>query len=92
MEWRGGMDLDALLFHYFGSEDLASVPAATLDQGKERLAIDFGTEREPGRKFALWVLMEGLGCAPFPADAFPKHPALKRAAEDYLTAAERLES
>lgn len=84
------MDLDALLHHYFGTEDLESVAPEDLARGREALAIDFGVEQDPGRKFALWVLMSGLGFAPLPAEAFDKHPALKRAAEDYLTASERL--
>ena len=85
------MDLDALLHHYFGSGDLETLDDAALEHGKHRLTIDFGTEREPGRRFALWSLMEALGIAPLPADAFAKEPKLKRAADDYLSAAWRLE-
>lgn len=84
------MDLDGLLHHYFGTDDLAALSPDALAHGREALAVDFGKEQEPGRKFALWVLMEALGFAPLPADAFEKHPALKRAAEDYLTASERM--
>ncbi|HEU4968280.1 hypothetical protein [Sphingomonas sp.] len=84
------MDLDALIEHYFGPGDLESMPPAVLAEGRERLTIDFGKEQEPGRKFALWVLMEALGFAPLPAEAFPKNPELKRAADDYITASEQL--
>lgn len=84
------MELDGLLFHYFGAEDLTLLSPDALANGREALAIDFGVEQEPGRKFALWVLMEALGFAPLPAEAFEKHPQLKRAAEDYLTASERM--
>jgi hypothetical protein len=90
MEWRGRMELDALLHHYFGTADLATLSPEALERGREALTVDFGVEQEPGRKFALWVLMEALGFAPLPAEAFPKHPELKRAAEDYLDASERL--
>ena len=86
----GPVDLDALIEHYFGPGDLEALAPETLARGREALTIDFGKEQEPGRKFALWVLMEALGFAPLPAEAFPKHPELKRAAEDYLTAAERM--
>ncbi len=48
-------------------------------------------EREPSRKFALWTLLETLGEAPLPAEAFAKEPKLKAAAEDYLRAAYRME-
>ena len=85
------MDLDILLRHYFGTDDPDTISDLGFTLGSERLRIDFGTEREPGRRFALWTLMEVFGIAPPPADAFPKDPALKRAAEDYLTAAYRVE-
>jgi len=85
------MELDALLLHFFGPEDPASLTAAEYDLAIERLKIGFGIEREPGRKFALWCLMDALDVAPLPAEAFAKEPALKAAAEDYLKAAFRLE-
>ncbi len=85
------MDLDALILHFFETEDPSSLTESEFERGIERLKIAFGMENEPGRKFGLWTLMEGMGIAPFPADAFPKHPQLKAAAEAYLTAAYRLE-
>ncbi len=85
------MDLDALILHFFETEDPAELTEADYERGIERLKIGFGVEREPGRKFALWTLMDALGVAPLPADAFAKEPALKAAAEDYLSAAFRLE-
>jgi hypothetical protein len=84
------MELDALLRHYFGTDDPDAVTALGLATGRERLLIDFGMEQEPGRRFALWTLLEVFGGAPLPAEAF-KDPALRRAAEDYLDAAYRLE-
>jgi hypothetical protein len=86
-----GMDIDALLHHYFGTDDPDAITDLGFTLGSERLRVDFGTEQEPGRRFALWVLMEVLGFAPLPAEAFLKDPALKHAAEDYLTASERME-
>ena len=85
------MDLDALIRHFFETDDPATLTEADFELGLERLKIGFGVEREPGRKFALWTLLEALGAAPLPADAFAKEPALKAAAEDYLSAAFRLE-
>ena len=64
------MDLDALLRHYFGTADVASLSAESYERGQEALAIDFGTERDPGRRFALWALMHMLGTAPDPEAAF----------------------
>ena len=85
------MDFDALLRHYFDTADLEAVDATAFDNGKHRLEIDFRTERDPGRKFALWTLMDALGFAPLPAEAFEKDPATRRAAEDYLSAMWKLE-
>lgn len=85
------MDLDALILHFFEVEDPAELSESEFERGLERLKIGFGVEREPGRRFALWTLMDALGVAPLPAEAFAKEPALKAAAEDYLKAAFRLE-
>ena len=85
------MDLDALLHFYFGSDDLETIDPVRFAMGKEKLAVDFGVERDPSRRFALWTLMEAFGFAPLPAEAFKKDAALRRAAEDYLTAAYRVE-
>lgn len=85
------MDLETLLHHFFGTEDPGTLSEAEFERGLEQLWIGFGTEREPGRRFALWTLMDGLGIAPLPAEAFAKEPLLKAAAEDYLKAAYRLE-
>lgn len=84
------MDLDTLLQRYFATDDLASLDAATLARGREQLGIDFGVEREPSRRFALWVLMEALGMAPPPAEAFDKEPGLRAAADDWLRQTYRL--
>lgn len=85
------MDLDQLLDHYFAADDPDAIAPDALAAGKERLAIDFGVERDPSRKFALWTLMDALGFAPPPAEAFEKEPDLRRAADNYLSAAWRLE-
>ncbi len=85
------MDLDALILHFFHVEDPAELTEADYELGLERLKIGFGVEREPGRRFALWTLMDALGVAPLPAIAFAEEPMLKAAAEDYLKAAFRME-
>ncbi len=87
------MDLEALLTHYFGTAELDTIAADAFTRGQEKLTIDFGVERDPGRRFALWTLMDAIGIAPLPAEAFkkPEEAGLKRAAEDYLSAAWKLE-
>ena len=85
------MDLDTLLQHFFGSDDPSALSEEEYDRAIGQLKIGFGVEREPGRRFALWCLMEALGIAPLPADAFAKEPKLKAAADEYLSAAFRME-
>ena len=85
------MELDTLLQHFFGTEDPSQLSEDEYDRAIGQLKIGFGVEREPGRRFALWCLMEALGIAPLPADAFTKEPKLKAAADEYLSAAFRME-
>ena len=58
------MNFDDQLNRYFGTTDLASVPADALDTGLERMRVDLGLETDRGRRFALWALMHMLGAAP----------------------------
>ncbi|MEQ1543137.1 MAG: hypothetical protein ABL926_12885 [Novosphingobium sp.] len=85
------MELDSLISHFFGTDDPASLTEAEFARALEKLTIAFGVEREPGRRFALWTLLHAFDLAPLPAEAFAKEPQLKAAAEDYLSAAFRLE-
>ena len=84
------MDLDALLHNFFGTTDLESLSGEAIEAGRERLSIAFGTERDPGRRFALWTLLHGLGEAPDPAVAF-KDRREREAAEAYARAVARAE-
>ena len=85
------MELDTLLQHFFGTDDPSQLSDDEYEQAVDQLKIGFGVEREPGRRFALWCLLEALGIAPLPADAFAKEPKLKAAADEYLSAAFRME-
>jgi hypothetical protein len=84
------MDFDLLLLHFFGTTDLDDLAPEAIEGGAERVRIAFGTEAEPGRRFALWTLLHALGDAPDPAEAF-KDAGLRRAAEDYAREADRLD-
>ena len=83
------MDLDALLHHYFGTDDLDTLDDQAIEDGRQRAAIAFGTESDSGRRVALWILLHALGDAPDPATAF-KNAADRKAAEDYAWAAARM--
>ena len=84
------MDLDALLLHYFGTDDLDALDEAAIEDGRQRVEIAFGTERDSGRRFALWILLHALGAAPDPEVAF-KDAKDRKAAEDFAWAARRME-
>ena len=58
------MNLDDQLREYFGTADLAAVAPQALEAGVERMRVDLGLARDPGRRFALWALLHMLGAAP----------------------------
>mgnify|MGYP003582635599 CR=1 FL=1 len=76
------MDFDDQLHRYFGSADLDSVPPAAIAAGVERMRVDFGLEKDRGRRFALWSLLFLLDAAP-DLDAFDD-PADRDAARDFM--------
>lgn len=84
------MDLDTLLHTFFGTADLESLSADAIAEGCGRIGIALGTESDPGRRFALWALLHGLGEAPDPARTF-KDPGERAAAEAYARAIDRAE-
>jgi hypothetical protein len=58
------MDLDDLLFRYFGATDMAEVPASGKAAGIERIQVDFGLASDRAQRFALWALLHLLDAAP----------------------------
>ena len=54
----------AQIRRYFGTSDLASVPAEALNAGIEHMRVDLGLTRDRGERFALWALLHILGSAP----------------------------
>ena len=77
------MNFDDQLVRYFGTTDLGAVTPATLESGRERMAVDFGLEKDRGRRFAMWALMHILGNAPDLDIAF-KDPAERDAARNFM--------
>jgi hypothetical protein len=82
------MDFDQLLVRFFGTEDIAALAPERLASGVDLLRLQFGLEKDAGRRFALWCLMFMLGVAPDLDVAF-KDPADRDAARDFMEAAER---
>ena len=72
-----------LLQRYFGTPDLARVDPAALPAGIDRMRVDFGLERDSGRRFALWTLLYMLDAAPDLDVAF-EDPAEREAARNIM--------
>jgi len=58
------MDLDDILYRYFGTSDVAEASPAVQAAGIDRLRVDFGLETDRSQRFALWSLLYMLGQAP----------------------------
>ena len=82
------MDFDDPLRRYFATADLAAVPPSALEAGLDRMRVDFGMEKDRGRRFALWTLMHMFGVAPDLDVAF-KDEADRNAARDFMEMMER---
>ncbi|RDE05446.1 hypothetical protein [Sphingomonas aracearum] len=82
------MDFDQLLVRFFGTDDIAALPPEQIAAGVERLRLQFGLEKDGGRRFALWCLMFMLGVAPDLDTAFEDEED-REAARDFMDAAER---
>ena len=80
------MNLDDQLREYFGTADLAAVAPQALEAGVERMRVDLGLARDPGRRFALWALLHMLGQAPDVDVAF-EDPAERDAARRFIEVA-----
>ena len=58
------MQMQDLLQRYFGTQDLAEVAPAAIPAAVERMQVDFGMERDSGKRFALWTLLHMFDAAP----------------------------
>jgi hypothetical protein len=87
------VDLDSLLHHYLdgGLDSEGGDDPARLAAAGDRIALDFGIERDAGRRFALWALLLMLGRAP-DIDAAFKREADRRAARDFARLMARAEA
>jgi hypothetical protein len=82
------MDFDDQLRRYFATTDLAAISHDALEAGVECMRVDFGMEKDRGRRFALWTLLHMFGAAPDLDIAF-KDEADRNAARDFLELLER---
>jgi len=58
------MNLDDLLFRYFGTSNVSQVPPVAQTAGIERLQVDLALEQDRGSRFAMWALLHLLGSPP----------------------------
>jgi hypothetical protein len=77
------MDFDDLLRRYFGTSDIAAVTPAVQASGVEQMLVEFGLEKDRGKRFALWSLLYLLGAAPDLDVAF-KDEADREAARNFM--------
>lgn len=77
------MNLDDQIRRYFGTSDLAAVPADALDAGIEHMKVDLGLTKDRGERFALWALLHTLGSAP-DLDVIFKTEAVREAARRFM--------
>ncbi len=82
------MDFQDALHRYFGTEDIDMLGPETLVAGLERMTVDFGLEKDSGRRFGLWTLMYMLGDAPDLDVAFGD-PDDRDAARDFMDMVDR---
>jgi len=82
------MDFDQLLVRFFGTADIADLPPERLAAGLDRLRLQFGLERDGGRRFALWCLAYMLGGAPDLDTAFENEDD-REAARDFMDSVDR---
>lgn len=82
------MDFDRLVEQFFGTADIHMLDPEQLLAGTERLRLQFGLERDGGRRFALWSLMYMLGAAPDLETAFEDEED-REAAREFMNMADR---
>ena len=82
------MDFDQLLTRFFGTDDIATLAPDRIVEGMDRLRLQFGLEKDGGRRFALWCLLYMLGAAPHLDTAFDRDDD-RDAARDFMDMADR---
>jgi hypothetical protein len=87
-DYSNGMEFDQLIVRFFGTEDIDSLSAEQLLAGLDRLRLQFGLEKDSGRRFGLWCLLYMLGAAPDLDVAF-EDEADREAARDFMDMADR---
>ena len=84
------MDFDDQLQRYFGTTDPAAIRPEAMAAGIEHMRVDFGLEKDRGRRFALWAVLYMLGTHLDLEKAF-KDPADRDSARDFMDLMDRMQ-
>jgi hypothetical protein len=84
------MDFDDQLQRYFGTTDLAAIRPEALAAGIEHMRVDFGLEKDRGRRFALWAVLYMLGTH-LDLDTAFKDEADRNSARDFMDLMDRMQ-
>ena len=84
------MDFDEQLRRHFGTADLDTLSPEAIQSGIEKMLVEFGLEKDRGRRFALWTLMHMLGAAPDLDVAFDNEQE-REAARNFVDLADQAE-
>lgn len=65
------MQLDDVLYRYFGAHSLDDIGERARVAGLEKMQVDLGLSSDRGQRFGLWSVLYILGTAPDLDVAFP---------------------
>ena len=77
------MDFGSLLLRYFGTSEVGELAPGAISAGVDRILVDLGLERDPGKRFALWSVLHLLDAAP-DLDACFKDESEREAARNFM--------
>lgn len=84
------MDFDDQLQRYFGTTDMAAIRPEAMAAGIEHMRVDFGLEKDRGRRFALWAVLYMLGTH-LDLDTAFEDAADRDSARDFMDLMDRLQ-
>ena len=84
------MDFDDQLQRCFGTTDMAAIRPEAMAAGIEHMRVDFGLEKDRGRRFALWAVLYMLGTH-LDLDTAFEDAADRDSARDFMDLMDRLQ-
>ena len=84
------MDFDDQLQGIYGSSGHGLIQPEAMDSGIEHMRVDFGLEKDRGRRFALWAVLYMLGTHLDLDEAF-KDQADRESARDFMDLMDRIQ-